>query len=54
MTDAELVALRRAVARALAELWLGSPPSLLLGRLSRQTRAELRRRERRPSGPAAA
>jgi hypothetical protein len=54
MTDAELVALRRAVARALAELWLGSPPSLLLGRLSRQTRAELRRRERRPSGPSAA
>jgi hypothetical protein len=46
MSDAELVALRRALARGLGKLRLGSRPSLLLGRLSRQTRAELRRRAR--------
>jgi hypothetical protein len=49
MSDAELVALRR----ALGELRLGSRPSLLLGRLSRPTRAELRRRERETVPPAA-
>ena len=51
MSDAELVALRRALARGLGQLRLGSPPSLLLGRLSRQARAELRRRERHNEGP---
>jgi hypothetical protein len=53
MTDAELVALRRALAVALGELWLGSRPSLLLGGLSRQTRAELYRRELQTAPPAA-
>lgn len=52
MSDAELGALRRALARGLGQLRLGSPPSLLLGRLSRQTRAELRRRERETVPPA--
>jgi hypothetical protein len=51
MSDAELVALRRALARGLGQLRLGSRPSLLLGRLSRQARAELRRRERHHEGP---
>jgi hypothetical protein len=53
MSDAELVALRHALARGLGQLRLGSRPSLLLGRLSRQTRAELRRRERETVPPAA-
>jgi hypothetical protein len=53
MSDAELVALRRVLARGLGGLRLGSRPSLLLGRLSRQTRAELRRRERQTVPPAA-
>jgi hypothetical protein len=53
MSDAELVALRRALARALGQLRLGSRPSLLLGQLSRQTRAELRRREGETVPPAA-
>jgi hypothetical protein len=37
----------------LGQLRLGSRPSLLLGQLSRQTRAELRRREGETVRPAA-
>jgi len=51
MSDAELVALRRALARALEAVRLGSRPSLLIARFSRQTRAELRHRERSNRGP---
>jgi hypothetical protein len=47
--------LRRALARTLRELRLGSPASQIVGRLNRLTRAELRRRERqRCSRPDAA
>jgi hypothetical protein len=53
MSDTELVALRRALVRGLGQLRLGSRPSLMLGRLSRQTRAELRRRARGTVPPAA-
>jgi hypothetical protein len=53
MSDAELLALRRALARGMGQLRLGSRPSLLLGQLSRQTRAELRRREGETVPPAA-
>ena len=51
MTDSELAALRAALARALGDLRLGSAPSRLLGRLSRQARAEQRRRARQTARP---
>jgi hypothetical protein len=51
LADRDLEELRRALARTLRELRLGSPASQIVGRLSRLTRAELRRRERRTSGP---
>jgi hypothetical protein len=51
LSDRDLDELRRALARALRELRLGSPAGQIVGRLSRLTRAELRRRERRRSGP---
>ena len=50
LSPRQLEQLRRALAHALGKLELGSPASELLGRLSRQTRAELRRRERQPGG----
>jgi hypothetical protein len=49
MGDRDLEELRRALGRTLSELRLGSPASQIVGRLSRLTRAELRRRERRRS-----
>ncbi len=51
MSDKDLEHLRRALAHALSHVRLGSPPSALLGRLSRQARAEQRRRARRTTGP---
>jgi hypothetical protein len=51
LADRDLEELRRALARTLRELRLGSPAGQLVGRLSRLTRAELRRRERHRSGP---
>ncbi|MCA1681449.1 MAG: hypothetical protein LC777_22130 [Actinobacteria bacterium] len=48
MGDDDLEQLRRALAHALGHVRLGSPPSTLLGRLSRQTRTEQRRRARQP------
>jgi hypothetical protein len=45
--DGDLEELRRALRRTLGELRLGSPASQIVGRLSRLTRAEQRRRERR-------
>jgi hypothetical protein len=47
LADRDLKEPRRALARTLRELRLGSPASQIVGRLSRLTRAELRRRERR-------
>jgi hypothetical protein len=44
LSPRQLEQLRRALARALGQVELGSPASQLLGRLSRQTRSELRRR----------
>jgi hypothetical protein len=49
--DRELEELRRALGRALRELRLGSPVGQIVGRLSRLTRAEQRRRERSRGGP---
>jgi hypothetical protein len=49
LADRDLEDLRRALRRTLRELRLGSPASQIVGRLSRLTRAELRRRERRRS-----
>ena len=49
--DRDLEELRRALSRALRELRLGSPAGQVVGRLSRLTRAELRRRERQTGGP---
>jgi ribosomal protein L29 len=46
LSDRDLEELRRALARTLRELRLGSPAGQLVGRLSRLTRAEQRRRER--------
>ena len=51
LADRDLEELRRALARTLRELRLGSPASQIVGRLSRLTRAEQRRRERRRGGP---
>jgi ribosomal protein L29 len=51
MGDHDLDELRRALRRALRELRVGSPASQIVGRLSRLTRAEQRRRERRRGGP---
>lgn len=51
LCEADLRRLRFALRRALATVPLGSPPSQLLGRLSRLTRAELRGRE--PKGSPA-
>jgi hypothetical protein len=50
----ELEQLRRALAHALGQVELGSPASQLLGRLSRQTRSELRRRQPERHGRPAA
>jgi hypothetical protein len=49
--DRDLEELRRALRQALRELRLGSPAGQIVGRLSRLTRAEQRRRERRRGGP---
>ncbi|MGH8572440.1 MAG: hypothetical protein ACREX8_07690 [Gammaproteobacteria bacterium] len=49
MGDDDLERLRRALAHALSHVRLGSPPSRLLGRLSRQTRTEQRRRAGQPA-----
>jgi hypothetical protein len=55
LADRDLEELRRALGRTLGELRLGSPASQILGQLSRLTRGELRRRQRRrSSGPDAA
>ena len=54
LADRDLEELRRALARSLRELHLGSPASQIVGRLNRLTRAELRRRGRRDSRPDAA
>ena len=51
MGDDDLEQLRRALAHALAHVRLGTQPSALLGRLSRQTRAEQRRRARQTARP---
>ncbi len=51
MGHEDLEQLRRALAHALGHVRLGSPPSTLLGRLSRQTRAEQRRRGRQTARP---
>jgi hypothetical protein len=50
LPDTDLEELRRAFGRTLRELTLGSPASQLVGRLSRLTRAEQRRRERQRRG----
>lgn len=50
----ELAALRGALARGMGELELGSPACELMGRLSRQVRAEQGRRSLPPGGPRAA
>jgi hypothetical protein len=47
LADRDLEELRRALARTLRELRLGSPASQIVGRLNQLTRAEQRRRERR-------
>ena len=47
LADHDLEELRRALARTLRELRLGSPASQLVGTLNVLTRAEQRRRERR-------
>jgi hypothetical protein len=52
LADRDLEELRRALGRTLGELRLGSPASQIVGRLSRLTRAELRRRHRRRNSPA--
>lgn len=54
MGDEDLEQLRRALARALSDVRLGSSASALLGRLSRQARTEQRRRARRSMPPEAA
>ena len=55
LADHDLEELRRALARTLRELRLGSPASQLVGTLNVLTRAEQRRRERqRCSRPDAA
>jgi hypothetical protein len=55
LPERDLEELRRALGRTLRELTLGSAASQIVGRLSRLTRAELRRRERqRNSRPDAA
>ena len=51
MGDEDLELLRRALAHALGQVRLGTPPSALRGRLSRQTRAEQRRRARQSAHP---
>lgn len=51
MGDDDLEQLRRALAHALAHVRLGTPASTLLGRLSRQTRTEQRRRARQTTRP---
>ena len=52
LADRDLEELRRALRRTLREMRLGTPASQIVGRLSRLTRAELRRRERRTVPPA--
>jgi hypothetical protein len=51
LADRDIDELRRALARTLRELRLGSPASQIVGRLSRLARAEQRRRERRRGEP---
>jgi hypothetical protein len=50
LPDTDLEELRRAFARTLRELTLGSPASQVVGRLSRLARAEQRRRARQRLG----
>ena len=47
LSDSDLRDLRRGLARALEEVGLGSGASRVVGRLSRLTRTEIARRERR-------
>ena len=51
MGDEDLEQLRRALAHALGHVRLGTAASTLLGRLSRQTRTEQRRRARQSAHP---